>query len=416
MKHFLRLSFFLSLAVFSTLDLSAQTERTLEGKVVDSNTGDAVAFAYVVVGRAQQRGVLTNELGEYSLRLLPEDLLDTLFVTRIGYRRFAFSLEDLEADQTTLDISLESEYVTIPVITVRATMTPEYIIQQTLKLIPENYGAPRFLASGYYRQFGLRNGAYTDLTEAYVTIDDQTYNDPKYRSTVYLDHLEREQFTDQETSDLFFGSENPIYSLYEKQNNSARYHHIHWMSFGKTKFFDAFDFEIINVYARRKDTIVAIGYEINLEKAGLSEVALKTLSGWTRGEVWINVTDYAIIRNMRGDENGNVYSEVYYNKAANRYYPSRITSVYAIDYGDDEYFITNRMLYLTDIVNVPEFMRQYKPPKRLNRKKSLGEVEFDNEVALGRNRILTRIAAPKAEEIDAARRAYQQRLGIKKVN
>ena len=400
--------------------LLAQTEAVpdsiqfVTGRVIDANDRQPVAFVYVLLGRAQDRGVLTNEAGEFRLPYQPGDLTDTILISRIGYRPFKQSLSEVveTGGGRPVTLRLQSEFVNIPVVTVRASRTPDGIIRLALAAVPQNYGVEEFQFDAYYRQFGLRNGEYTDLSEAFVTIQDKTYSDPDIRSQIFLNHLTRNVYDHSQPSDFIYGKENPIYSLYENQNNSARYHNIHWMSGKDFDFFEIFDFNIDRVLVTAADTIVAINYEINGERAGLSPAALKTLAGWTRGEVWIKLSDMAIIRNSRGNENGDVFSEVYYSKIGGRYFPARITSVYAIEYAPDDYYVCNRMLCFSNVTNKAIALRKTAAKgNRLSRKKALGDLKYEGGDESTIPRTLIRLSAPEASAVEAARREYQRQLG-----
>ena len=390
----------------------------LSGKVMDGKTGEPVAFVYVLLGSDQQNGVLTNETGDFRLPYTASDLTDTVFVSRIGYKVFREPLRNLvttfERTKRPVRLNLVSEFVSIDAVTVRASQTPENIIRETLRRIPENYGTPEWQTDAYYRQYGLRNGAYTDVSEAIVTIQDGGYTDRNHRSSVYLNFLDRTVEQEDQQSDRLYGDENSIYTLYENHNNSARYQHIHWMNGRKHDFFETFDFEILQVNVTERDTIVSIGYAINPERAGLSENAIRALAGWTRGEVWINLTDYAIIRNTRGNENGDVFSEVYYSKIKDYYFPARITSIYAIQYGPDDWYVVNRMLCFSNTTNKRDAMAAtVKSGKPMSRKKPLSKVKFSPTDMTGRAPRVLRISAPEATVVEEQRRAYQRSLGTK---
>ncbi|MEM9527476.1 MAG: thioredoxin domain-containing protein, partial [Bacteroidota bacterium] len=145
------------------------------------------------------------------------------------------------------------------------------------------------------------------------------------------------------------------------------------------------------------------------------DIMFERQSTWTRGKVVISLKDYGIIRNTRGDKNGNVFSEVYYTRLSpvEKYFPVRITSVYAIDYGKDDYYVCNRMICFTQITNNEKLMSAYKPIQRVARKKSISEIKYKASDEVDADRMMLRIPAPKAEAVEAARREYQrQQLGL----
>lgn len=389
--------------------VTAQTDslQSISGTVIDDESEEPIAFVYILLAKDQNQGVLSNEKGEFQLNYGASSLSDTILVSRLGYELYKLALSDVSVGED-LIIRLKSSAIRIDAVTVTASNTPQQIIQIALGQASKIYGYEPSQAKAFYRQYGFRNGAYTDITEAHVTIRDQPYASPDVKSTIYLDQLDRHVYNDEQVSDGVFSSLNPIYSLYEKQNNSARFQHIHWMSFGRTDFFEAFDFAIKGVHLSDRDTIVEISYKINPERAGISEAALNTLSGWTRGEVAINTTDYGIVRNVRGDANGNVFSEVYYVRASGRYYPSRITSIYAIEYDEGEYFVTNQTLFIMQVTNQPRRIKAYDADFKIPRKKGFAELNFQNKDNENKSKTLLRLGAPDAAKLDASRREYQR--------
>jgi len=81
------------LSLLFSNNLSAQTE--LSGTITDENTGEPLAFVYVLLKRNQSRGVLSNDLGEFNITLTAEELQDSLVFSLLGYHPKAVSIANL---------------------------------------------------------------------------------------------------------------------------------------------------------------------------------------------------------------------------------------------------------------------------------------------------------------------------------
>ena len=148
------LVFLLSLLLCGSLTAqegaTESVQRTISGKVIDKQTKEAIPFVYILLAKEQDRGVLSNENGEYTLPYTEESLGDTILVSRLGYKLFKLALRDLRPNQRQLIIELESSSIQIDAVTVRAAESPEQIIRMALKRIDQNYGYQQSQARAFY--------------------------------------------------------------------------------------------------------------------------------------------------------------------------------------------------------------------------------------------------------------------------
>jgi hypothetical protein len=100
----------ISFALLFTLWFGTSTGQTLTGKVVDSSTGEALAYVNIG-GVGQPRGTITDETGTFALEIngLPAEV--TVRFSMIGYAAQTFTIKDLsESDVNTIQL----ENISVP--------------------------------------------------------------------------------------------------------------------------------------------------------------------------------------------------------------------------------------------------------------------------------------------------------------
>ncbi|MEL6142819.1 MAG: carboxypeptidase-like regulatory domain-containing protein, partial [Bacteroidota bacterium] len=183
----------LILFCLSAPTLIAQT--TLSGSISDKSTGEPLAFVYVILKNNQQKGVLSNDLGQFSISLSSKDLSDTLILSLLGYKAELIPLSDIDADNPPqLDLTMQTAFVALDEIVVKANLDPRRVIVNAINAIPKNYGVTQYMLKGYYREYGIVDGEYASITEAMITIEDGFYSSPKRRSKIYLDEMRYSDF------------------------------------------------------------------------------------------------------------------------------------------------------------------------------------------------------------------------------
>ncbi|MEL6142818.1 MAG: hypothetical protein AAFU67_14505, partial [Bacteroidota bacterium] len=277
-------------------------------------------------------------------------------------------------------------------------------IQRAIKSIPKNYGTMEYLLKGYYREYGITDGQYASITEAMITIEDGLYTSPKRHSRIYLDELRRSDFHGDTPGGLRGGDVNSVYNLYESFTNCARIQQLHWMWTKKNNFIEAFTFKTNGIYFSGSDTLMRIGYTLDTDESNAAANSLRFFAGWTEGEVLINLTDYGIMQNRRGSEEDHSYTEVIYHKISGRYFPHRLTNIFGFEYGWNQFYLSNRVLFFTKIVAREDNVRSYKRRKLLPYKKRLEEIDHQyNEQFWSTNRIVASLSAAQALEVDLNR-------------
>jgi hypothetical protein len=146
----------------------------LSGKVVDAETSEPLPFATVGISH-RGRGMVTNNNGDFILKIPGEYLNDTLSVSYVGYINRLIPVISMPGNVMT--ISMERDFIPIPEIIIRA-QDPVLIIAKAISSVASNYGTTPVLLTGFYREGVYRKKEPQIYSEAVV----QIYKSPYARS------------------------------------------------------------------------------------------------------------------------------------------------------------------------------------------------------------------------------------------
>ncbi len=146
----------------------------LSGKVVDAETSEPLPFATVGISH-RGRGMVTNNNGDFILKIPDECLNDTLSVSYVGYINRLIPVRSMPGNVMT--ISMERDFIPIPEIIIRA-QDPVLIIGKAVSSVASNYGTTPVLLTGFYREGVYRKKEPQIYSEAVV----QIYKSPYARS------------------------------------------------------------------------------------------------------------------------------------------------------------------------------------------------------------------------------------------
>ena len=91
----------LSVLLVVLAGVSTSKAQTISSKVVDAKTGEAIPYATVQYG--ENRGIITNDEGEFSLYLKSQTAPDSLYISCMGYEKTAISAEKALDSIITID-------------------------------------------------------------------------------------------------------------------------------------------------------------------------------------------------------------------------------------------------------------------------------------------------------------------------
>ncbi|MBR1549765.1 MAG: carboxypeptidase-like regulatory domain-containing protein [Bacteroidales bacterium] len=151
MKRLVLIAFILTMGT-----LSAQEYVTLKGRITDSRTRKAVPYAAVLL-QGTNTGTQSNDAGEWKLKIENGKLKnnDMVLFSAMGYKRLAVSVEQLIKKG---DVRLEPHAMELKEVQVTGFVTPQAIIAEAVRRIPENYHTDTTIDTWFLRDYRLLDG------------------------------------------------------------------------------------------------------------------------------------------------------------------------------------------------------------------------------------------------------------------
>jgi hypothetical protein len=144
---------------------------SISGVVVDEESSEPLPYATISL-KHSGRGTVTNNNGEFAIKLQPEDRSDTLNVSYLGY--FAREIPVRQSVGNNFRISMRREFISIPEIIIK-NQIPQEIISKALNSIPKNYGNTPSGMTAFYREGVLRKNQLQTYSEAILQIFKSPY-------------------------------------------------------------------------------------------------------------------------------------------------------------------------------------------------------------------------------------------------
>lgn len=158
-RHFFLLGPFLTVACFAQ-----QQMLTLNGKIMDKSTQQAVPNAYVALS-SKGTGTLANTDGEFTLKTSAINQAEVLSVTVVGYRTVSKPIADFQvgiADTLWLEpvvpVALDTAFT--------HHVDPKKIVADALFRVKANCQLNSFMLTGFYQETLWRDSAYVKISEA----------------------------------------------------------------------------------------------------------------------------------------------------------------------------------------------------------------------------------------------------------
>jgi hypothetical protein len=144
---------------------------TLKGKVVDKISREPLAFASVgIIGHSI--GIVTNNFGEFILKIPLEMENGELCVACLGYANLCISVNKLVEGSELF--ALERTYIPIQEVIIRKT-DARNLIRNAIKSIPQNYSIHPVYFTGFYREAVNKGNNYMFVSEAVMQIYKSSY-------------------------------------------------------------------------------------------------------------------------------------------------------------------------------------------------------------------------------------------------
>ena len=254
---------------------TVRQQLVLAGKVTDAETSEPLAYATIGISH-RGRGTVTNNNGDFILKITDECLNDTLSVSYVGYMNRQIPVRSLPGNVMT--ISMERDFIPIPEIIIRV-QDPLLIIRKTISSIASNYGTTPALLTGFYREGVFRKKEPQIYSEAVV----QIYKSPYVRSlqndqvkVIRSRKIENLEAEDTLAVRLKAGLGSTL-TLDGMRN---------MFDFLDPQFFNSYEYHLTDIVTIDGETAFVISFK---QKEWVTEPLLK-------GEVYINVDNYGVMQ------------------------------------------------------------------------------------------------------------------------
>lgn len=196
----------------------AQTYFRLNGLVL-STKKTPVAYAHVGIP-AQGMGVVSNEVGAFTLNYPAAYAKDSLKVSYLGFKTYTIALSKLNLEDT-LMIYLKPEALQLAEAMVKPhSDSGRAILREALKRLKQNYPTKMHQMNAFYREKAQSRDdyGYTRLIEGMVDIQDWGIDANPDRMRIRLNEYRKSnelanQSLGQRTFGLLFGKKNNLYDI-----------------------------------------------------------------------------------------------------------------------------------------------------------------------------------------------------------
>lgn len=164
------------LFLFTTCLSFAQSEKVLNGKIVDFTTFMPIESASVYMQNSTI-GTVSNVDGKFSLVVPPKYTSenDTLVISSIGFKSFKVAITDFDPSE---DIFLEEDIASLDEVVLIADPRPttgNEIVLKAIERLPRNLPDSSYIQKGFLRHKERNQIEYKWLIESAITLYDSTY-------------------------------------------------------------------------------------------------------------------------------------------------------------------------------------------------------------------------------------------------
>jgi hypothetical protein len=260
--------------VFTPAADSLPVHLLISGKVTDAETSEPLPYATIGISH-RGRGTVTNNNGEFVLRITEQCINDTLSVSYVGYKNREIPVRSLPGNVMT--IRMDRDFIPIPEIIIRA-QDPQLIIRKAVSAIPENYGTTPAMLTGFYREGVYRKKEPQIYLEAVVRIYKSAYARTLYNDQVKViksRKIENLEVKDTLAVRLKAGLSSTLDLDCMKQP----------FDFLDPESFSSYEYHLTDIVTIDEQTAYVISF---VQKSWVTEPLMK-------GDIYINVDNYAVI-------------------------------------------------------------------------------------------------------------------------
>jgi len=196
-----------------------QSHLRLNGIVVSTQKQEPVAYAHVGIP-TRGIGVITNEVGAFTLNFPAAYTNDTLKVSYLGFKTYTIMLSKLRLEDT-LIIRLKPEVLDLAEAMIKPhSDSGRAILREALKRLKKNYPTKMHQLNAFYREKvqSRDDYSYTRLMEGMVDIQDWGIDSDPQRTRIRLNEYRKsnnlaKQTLGQKAWGMMFGKDNPLYDI-----------------------------------------------------------------------------------------------------------------------------------------------------------------------------------------------------------
>ncbi|MCD4773132.1 MAG: carboxypeptidase-like regulatory domain-containing protein [Bacteroidales bacterium] len=153
--------------------------KIITGKITDIKNGEILSYSSIgILNRTI--GTISNNDGDFILKINQKFLNDTLVITHIGYQNYLFPISKMHKNKI---FQMEPKTVSLPEIVIRNSI-PENLIRKAIQNTKTNYFIDPYILRAFYRETVKQNNKYMIYTEGILNL----YKCP-LRPTLYKDQI-----------------------------------------------------------------------------------------------------------------------------------------------------------------------------------------------------------------------------------
>ena len=156
--------------------------KQITGIITDYETGEPLPFATIGIA-SQGKGTVTNNNGEFGLKITRDCIDDSLSVSYLGYYNRKIPVR--QALENRFTIRMLREYISIPEIIIRSR-APQDILQKAFYAISKNYGNTPASLLAFYREAVEKKQILQTYSEAVLQIYKSSYTGSFFNDQVKI--------------------------------------------------------------------------------------------------------------------------------------------------------------------------------------------------------------------------------------
>jgi len=383
-----------------------------------------LAAVNVFLKSNQSRGVLTNDLGEYSLRLTDADLKDEIVFSLLSYKNHSAPISRLDTSNLIFNLRMETSFVSLGEVIVVSDLGLKQIVQRCLDNIPNTYGQEDYLLRAYVRVYDIDSDTFSRQLEAKLNIRDGKWPPPPYPR-----ERQRKGFAKSKIQQFRM----PAYTGYSLRNRWDVLNGQHILECGyqswvnklrsrrplgvvgakEKNILDILTFSNRGEYLNGTDTLIKIHYRLSDEEAEARNISGESIEYWYSGDLLINKSDLAILKIVEGKANENgeekFYRSASYQKVDGKYYVKELRQVMAFDYDHKSAtYYTNHFLYVNEVITSSKAIKVAFKGKLLDYDLDLKDIRLKYDVDYWANNSMLKLTS--APEVMRANLRRMQEL------